>query len=188
MCLNKENREKVMLKKIIVLSVSLFLMNACASTEYSRTTASPYSKSETTKVPVYERSVTYTEDMNQPKVITTAALDKQYQSANNKKSVPASRKAVIDLINQSKQSMDKNDYVSAENSLKRALRIEPSNAKLWHNMAVVNFYQENYHQAIQQALKSNNLAKNNRQLIANNSKVIKQSYIELGEPDKAKKY
>ena len=180
-----------MLKKVIIVLIPLTLMNACASTttEYTRTEAKPYSAAESNKVEVYDRSVTYKEDPGQAKVITTAAIDKQYQPASNKKaSVPASRKAVIDLINQSKQSMDKNDYVSAENSLKRALRIEPSNAKLWHNMAVVNFYQENYHQAIQQALKSNNLAKNNRQLIANNSKVIKQSYIELGEPDKANKY
>lgn len=178
-----------MLKKIVVLILPVLLVNACASTEYTRTTASPYSKSETPKVSVYERSVIYTEDANQPKVITTAALDSHYKSGGKKHNkVPASRQAVIDLLNQSKKAINASDYVAAENALKRALRIEPSNANLWHNMAVVNFYQENYHQAIQQALKSNNLAKNNRRLIANNSKVIKQSYIELGEPGKAKRY
>ena len=172
-----------MLKKVIVLIIAIFLMNACASTE-----SKPYSAAKTNKAAVYERSVSYKEDSGQVKVITTAAVDNQYNPLKKKYKVPASRQAVIDLLAHSKQAIDENNYVSAENYLKRALRIEPSNAKLWHNMAVVNFYQENYHQAIQQALKSNNLAKNNRQLIANNSKVIKQSYIELGEPSKAKQY
>ena len=178
-----------MLKNIIVLTTTLFLMNACASTEYSRTEAKPYVSQETNKAAVYERSVSYQEKNEPAKVITTAALDKQYQSVDKSRTtIPASRQAVLDLLSQSKQAINNSNYVDAENYLKRALRIEPGNAKLWHNMAVVNFYQENYQQAIQQALKSNNLAKNNHQLIDNNSKVIKQSYIELGEPAKARQY
>ena len=174
-----------MLKNILILTISLFLMNACASTEYTRTTAKPY-KNEAV---VYDHSTSSKQDNEQAKVITTAAVDKQYQAKKkNSNAIPASRQAVLDLLKQSKQAINNNNYIDAENYLKRALRIEPGNARLWHNMAVVNFYQENYQQAIQQALKSNNLAKNNRQLMANNSKVIKQSYIELGEPAKAKQY
>jgi len=92
---------------------------------------------------------------------------------------------VLDLLAQSKSAMEQYNYDEAERLLKRALRIEPGNAWLWHNMAVLKFYQQDYQQAIQQALKSDNLEKNNAQLKASNSKVIKQSYIELGELQKA---
>ena len=85
-------------------------------------------------------------------------------------------------------TIDEGNYSDAESLLKRALRIEPGNAWLWHNMAVLQFYREDYQQAIQQALKSNNLAKNNQNLKSDNYKVIKQSYIELGNPEKASRY
>ncbi|MCU7835702.1 MAG: hypothetical protein KZQ83_10695 [gamma proteobacterium symbiont of Taylorina sp.] len=177
-----------MLKNIISLILFLPLMNACSSPNYTRTGSEPYSAPVINKTTVNNNTVHY-EDTSQPKLITTAALDRAHQPAAKKhNSIPASRQAVVDLLSRSKQALNNNQYVDAENYLKRALRIEPGNARLWHNMAVVNFYQENYQQAIQQALKSTNLTINNRQLIANNKKVIKQSYIELGEPDKAQQY
>ena len=174
-----------MIKIYILVLFIISLINGCTSIDYSRRgTESIYE----TKAPVEEIVVETTEDINQPKVITTAVLDKNITTQYNKKSPPASRQAVLDLLAQSKSAIEQHDYDNAESLLKRALRIEPGNAWLWHNMAVLKFYQEDYQQAIQQALKSNNLEKNNPQLKSNNSKVIRQSYIELGEPQKAQQY
>ncbi len=173
-----------MIKIYLIVLFIISLINGCTSIDYSRRdTESIYE----TKAPV-EAVVDVTEELNQPKVITTAVLDKNINTQHKKKTPPASRQAVLDLLAQSKSAIEQNEYDNAESLLKRALRIEPGNAWLWHNMAVLKFYQEDYQQAIQQALKSNNLEKNNPQLKSNNSKVIKQSYIELGEPQKAQQY
>lgn len=180
-----------MIKIYLIVLFLISLINGCTSIDYSRRDSESIYE---TKAPVEEHigshsgTVEVVEEVYQPKVITTAALDRDITTQQNKNSPPASRQAVLDLLAQSKSAIEQSDYVNAESLLKRALRIEPSNAWLWHNMAVLKFYQEDYQQAIQQALKSNNLEKNNPQLRSNNSKVIKQSYIELGEPQKAQQY
>lgn len=176
-----------MIKIYLIVLFLISLINGCTSIDYSRRDSESIYE---TKAPVEEvgGTVEVVEEVYQPKVITTAALDRDITAQQNKKSPPASRQAVLDLLAQSKSAIEQSDYANAESLLKRALRIEPSNAWLWHNMAVLKFYQEDYQQAIQQALKSNNLEKNNPQLRSNNSKVIKQSYIELGEPQKAQQY
>lgn len=158
-----------MLKIHILILFIISLINGCTSVDYSRTEAEMPPVSEASKV----------EQVTQPKVITTATVDKPQVAKVTKKSVSASRAAVLDLLSQSKSAIEQYKYVEAENLLKRALRIEPGNAWLWHNMAVLKFYQGDFQQAIQQALKSNNLGKNNQQLSKNNGKIIKQSYIEL---------
>ena len=183
-----------MIKIYLLIVFVISLINGCTSIDYTR----PASK----QPPVYERSTapgtqssetkSHEPDIydieQQPKVITTAALDRGRTVKTKSNSVPASRQAVLDLLAQSKSAIEQQHYDDAENLLKRALRIEPGNAWLWHNMAVVKFYQGDYQQAIQQALKSNNLEKNNHQLKTNNGKIIKQSYIEIGEPEKARQY
>jgi len=163
-----------MLKIYILILFIISLINGCSSIDYSRP--------EAALPPVYEASrVEELEQVEQPKVITSAAVTNTQVAKVKKKSVPASRAAVLDLLAQSKSAIEQQQYNEAENILKRALRIEPGNAWLWHNMAVIKFYQEDYQQAIQQALKSNNLGKNNQQLTSNNEKIIKQSKIELGK-------
>ncbi|MCP3853053.1 MAG: tetratricopeptide repeat protein [Gammaproteobacteria bacterium] len=177
-----------MTKIYLLILFIVSLINGCSTIDYSR-------KGETESIyktkPVEERSTTpdvVVEDVYQPRVITTAAVDHDVSAIRKKSVPPASRLAVLDLLAQSKSAIDEGDYGTAERLLNRALRIEPGNAWLWHNMAVLNFYQEDYQQAIQQALKSDNLEKNNAQLGKNNAKVIKQSYLELGEPQKAQQY
>lgn len=160
-----------MLKLYLLILFIISLINGCSNIDYSRP--------EATKIPPYKAPVV--DKGTQPKVITSAAVQNYPTTAVQKKSPPASRQAVLDLLKKSKTAMDEYRYDEAENLLKRAIRIEPSNAWLWHNMAVLKFYQEDYQQAIQQALKSNNLEKNNPQLSANNNKIIKQSTIELNK-------
>ncbi len=179
-----------MVKIYLLLLFIAALINGCSSTDYSREGGQAYQPP-----PVVDQSQSdenippRTLEAYQPKVITTAAASQsQNLSRAHSYRTPASRTAVLDLLKQSKTAMDEQNYNEAESLLKRALRIEPGNAWLWHNMAVLQFYRENYQQAIQQALKSNNLAKNNKKLESDNYKVIKQSYIELGKPEKAAEY
>lgn len=172
-----------MIKIYLLILFIICLINGCTTVDYSRQGTASSQKA----IPVDEPIVT-DNDLHQPRVITTAALDRNLPVKQKKNTPPASRQAVLDLLAQSKSAMEQYNYDEAEGLLKRALRIEPGNAWLWHNMAVLNFYQQDYQQAIQQALKSNNLGKNSPQLRTSNSKVIKQSYIELGEPQKAKQY
>jgi tetratricopeptide (TPR) repeat protein len=56
--------------------------------------------------------------------------------------------------------------------LERALRIEPRNAALWHNLAAVRLSQQRYSQAESLALRSNSLAGADRKLQADNWRVI----------------
>ena len=165
-------KSKNMFKLYFLILFIISIINGCSSVDYQR--------SAEQKAPVYEAPPA-SDISTQPKVITTAALQNNPQTVAQKRTTPASRQAVLDLLKKSKAAMDNNQYGEAENLLKRAIRIEPGNAWLWHNMAVLKFYQEDYQQAIQQAMKSNNLEKNNPQLTASNKKIIKQSYIELGE-------
>ncbi len=177
-----------MFKIYLLLLFIISMLNGCSSVDYSQ------DRQQGMTPPVIEQGgpekVTEVKsaELYQPKVITTAALSQAAISKRHSPRLPASRNAVLDLLKRSKTAIDNGKYNAAENLLKRALRIEPGNAWLWHNMAVLQFYRENYPQAIQQALKSNNLAKNNHKLKSDNYKVIKQSYIELGEPEKASSY
>ena len=57
-------------------------------------------------------------------------------------------------------------------ALERALRIEPRNAGIWHDLAQIRLHQGQYQQAESLASKSNSLAGGNRSLQARNWKVI----------------
>ncbi len=175
-----------MFKIYLLVLFIISIINGCSSVGYSR------DRTIGSAPPVIEQSRSQeaagSEEVYQPKVITTAAVSQGTVSPRTSAKPPASRSAVLDLLKPSKAAIDQGNYDEAESLLKRALRIEPDNAWLWHNMAVLQFYREDYQQAVQQALKSNNLAKNNQKLKSNNYKVIKQSYIKLGEPEKSVRY
>ena len=57
-------------------------------------------------------------------------------------------------------------------ALERALRIEPRNAGIWHDLAQIRLHQGQYQQAESLASKSNNLASGNRALQARNWKLM----------------
>jgi tetratricopeptide (TPR) repeat protein len=186
-----------MIRNLLISVSILILLHGCASTSGSKSANSGAKEttSNTSKhharadneVEANKKAESWeTDSYEQAKVITTASYDAAPEPIQRNKTAPASRDAVLDLLAQSKQAIDQNNYDEAENILQRVLRIEPGNAWVWYNMAVVSFYQANYHQAIQQALKSNNLENKVKALRNNNYKIIEQSYIELGEPVKAK--
>jgi cytochrome c-type biogenesis protein CcmH/NrfG len=61
---------------------------------------------------------------------------------------------------------------SAAATLERALRIEPRNPRLWHELAKVRLRQADYSQAESLAARSNTYAGDDRDLRAANQKVI----------------
>jgi Tfp pilus assembly protein PilF len=64
---------------------------------------------------------------------------------------------------------------SAAASLERALRIEPRNPRLWHELAKVRLQQGEYAQAESMAARSNAWAGNDSSLRAENQRLIEQA-------------
>jgi Tfp pilus assembly protein PilF len=73
--------------------------------------------------------------------------------ARGSESAPASR-AVIDLMERARSQSDGGEYTLAAATLERALRIEPSNPVLWHNLAVNHCRMKNYSQCESAAKRS----------------------------------
>jgi tetratricopeptide (TPR) repeat protein len=75
-------------------------------------------------------------------------------------------------------------YPQAALALEQALRIEPRNAWLWHELAKVRVQQQRYHQAVQLAAKSNALSRDQR-LHAANWLLIADAHESAGDLAKA---
>lgn len=95
---------------------------------------------------------------------------------------PASdNSAVVALLDTAHRDAATGRLDSAAASLERALRIEPRNATLWHELARVRLEQNQGTQAIQLATKSNTLAGDNHRLRAQNWRVIGQARAQSGD-------
>ena len=92
------------------------------------------------------------------------------------------------LLVSAEQQRSAGDPEAAENSLERALRIEPRNAMLWSRLADIRFAQSDYQQAIQLAAKSNTLAGSDEQLRRQNWYLMANAYAASGDPMAAKNY
>lgn len=90
------------------------------------------------------------------------------------------------MVSADTQQLD-GDLDGAANSLERALRIEPSNARLWSRLAEVRYAQQDWSQSVQLAAKSNTLAGSDR-LRRQNWYLMANAYDSLGDPDSAQKY
>ncbi len=100
--------------------------------------------------------------------------------------LPQEGKAAGTLLASARQHMQAGRASQAEMALERALRLEPRNARLWHEMAQVKFAQRNFAQTVQFCLKSNSLAGRDQDLRRRNWQLLEQAYEELGEADKAR--
>ena len=78
------------------------------------------------------------------------------------------------------------NLAGAAASIERALRIEPRNARLWHELARVRLKQEQYAQAENVAARSNSWAGDDRALRAENWRLIAESRRARGDTDGAK--
>ncbi|MCP5197484.1 MAG: tetratricopeptide repeat protein [Gammaproteobacteria bacterium] len=80
--------------------------------------------------------------------------------------------AVVALLDSADKYVKSNQLDKAGAALERALRIEPRNAGIWHDLAQIRLHQGQYQQAESLASKSSNLAGSNRSLQARNWKLI----------------
>jgi predicted Zn-dependent protease len=89
-------------------------------------------------------------------------------------------KAVIALVDRARLDTGAGKREAAGSSLERALRIEPRNAWLWHELAQLRVTQGQYAQAISLAQKSNSFAGRDRRLQALNWRVIGNARVGQG--------
>jgi predicted negative regulator of RcsB-dependent stress response len=85
---------------------------------------------------------------------------------------PSQNSAVLALVETARQDAHEGRYPAAAAGLERALRIEPRNPVLWHELARVRLDEGQAAQAEQLASKSNTLAGANNALRSHNWRLI----------------
>jgi tetratricopeptide (TPR) repeat protein len=80
--------------------------------------------------------------------------------------------AVASLLKESRDEYAQKRYEQSAALLERALRIEPRNSILWHNLAGVRLEQEDWRKAMSLAAKSNELANDNKWLRIRNWTIV----------------
>lgn len=94
---------------------------------------------------------------------------------------PSDNTAVIALLNKAGDQSAAGQMDEATENLERALRIEPRNPVLWHELARIRLEQGQYLQAENMAAKSNMLTGTNRYLKAKNWRIIGEARNRLGD-------
>jgi Tfp pilus assembly protein PilF len=90
-------------------------------------------------------------------------------------SPPSENAAVARLVKVARGESDAGRHASAAASLERALRIEPRNARLWHELARVRLKQGEHAQAEASARRSNAWAGSDAALRAENARLIEEA-------------
>ena len=85
---------------------------------------------------------------------------------------PEGNKAVLALLDNAADAVEQGNLDQAASSLERALRIEPRNASIWHDLGQIRLHQRKFSQAESMAEKSNSLAGGNGSLKARNWRLI----------------
>lgn len=93
--------------------------------------------------------------------------DAPYPAARASKNV-----AVAGLVRSARQDTEAGRLANAAATLERALRIEPRNARLWHELARVRLRQGEFDQAASLAARSNSWAGSDADLRAANQRII----------------
>jgi hypothetical protein len=83
--------------------------------------------------------------------------------------------AVAGLMESARSDTAAGRLPNAAATLERALRIEPRNARLWHDLAQVRFRQRDFAQAESLAARSNTLAGNDADLRSANQRLIEDA-------------
>ncbi|HEV2430989.1 MAG TPA: tetratricopeptide repeat protein [Burkholderiales bacterium] len=93
--------------------------------------------------------------------------------------------AVAGLIETARADAASGNLAGAAASIERALRIEPRNARLWHELARMRLKQGEYAQAENVAARSNSWAGDDRALRAENWRLIAESRKARGDAEGA---
>jgi len=97
------------------------------------------------------------------------------------KPVMSGNRAVIALLDQAQLHTEAGQREAAGASLERALRIEPRNPWLWHELAQLRLTQGQYAQAVSLARKSISFAVQDRRLQALNWRLIGNARVAQGD-------
>lgn len=89
--------------------------------------------------------------------------------------------AVVALVKGAREHMSAGQFSTAAANLERALRIEPRNPALWHELARLSLHQGQPTQAAEFAGKSNTFAGDNAALRAANWRLIGQARTQSGD-------
>ncbi len=89
--------------------------------------------------------------------------------------------AVVALVDTAGRQAASGNLDRAAATLERAVRIEPGNAGLWHDLSKVTFGQGQYRESESLALRSNALAAHDRRLQAANWRLIEQARKAYGD-------
>jgi Tfp pilus assembly protein PilF len=99
---------------------------------------------------------------------------------------PKENIAVAGLMDSARADTAAGNLASAAASLERALRIEPRNPRLWHELARVRLKQGQYAQAESVAARSNSWAGEDKALRAENWRLIAESRRARGDDEGAR--
>jgi Tfp pilus assembly protein PilF len=99
---------------------------------------------------------------------------------------PKENIAVAGLMESARADAAAGKLPNAAASLERALRIEPRNPRLWHELARVRFQQGQHAQAENVAVRSNSFAGEDKALRAENWKLIAETRKARGDNEGAR--
>jgi tetratricopeptide (TPR) repeat protein len=160
--------------QVLVAAVLCGLLAACAAPRQG--------------APVYDQSgrqVPQPENIPQPEASPQSEAIPQAADPGSRvvlaAPAPARPTAVWRLLETARQQEGAGDHAAAAATLERALRIAPKDALLWHELASVRLTQGRWQLAEQMAAKSNNLARNEQQLIAANWRLIASARQSRGD-------
>ena len=119
-------------------------------------------------VPVEERGIS-APDLNSRVSETQSEPDRRQDPVED---LYSQTPAVIALLDIAQDASDSGDVVSASASLERALRLQPKNAVIWHQLGLIRYRQQAWQQAIDLARKSNSLSAGNKILQIQNWQLI----------------
>ena len=89
--------------------------------------------------------------------------------------------AVVALAEAARADTDGGNFIKAAAALERALRIEPRNPRLWHELAQLKLKEGDYTQATNMAARSNTWAGTDKTLRAANWRLIGEAKRSLGD-------
>lgn len=95
--------------------------------------------------------------------------------------VASDNNAVVALVRNARDEASAGRLNAAAAQIERALRIEPRNPSLWHELARLRLHEGQFDQAAQFATKSNSLATDNAPLRASNWRLIGQARTQSGD-------
>lgn len=105
----------------------------------------------------------------------TTSPKADYQASQNQTG------AVQSLLDEANNAVKANQLEKAATALNRAVRLEPSNASIWYDLAQIRLHQGKFDQSEQLAKKSIDFAKGNQNLVNKNWRVISSARKARGD-------